>query len=290
MKAQRKRLQALLFSAIAIVAIVVLAAGLSGVRLQPGQPFPLSGFAQEGGGAGPQFGAQILFFLLRVFFLVIWVLTPLAIIYIIISPKARKRVLRELVAMLPFLMLLYLLMRAGPGLLSRGEQLEPASQALPTPVPASPAFEPVTAAPGWLVSALSLGLALLIVAPLVVAIWLLWRRRHRRTGRLERLAQEAEEAIAAIQAGADLRDAVIRCYVEMARVVREQRGIRRRSTMTAREFQVYLEEAGLPGEDVRRLTRLFENVRYGSKPTGPDEERQAVTALAAIVSACQGVA
>jgi hypothetical protein len=289
MTVQRKRLQALIFSGIAIVAIVVLAAGLSGVRLQPGQPFSFAGFTQEERGwSGLQFGGQILLFLLRVFFLVVWLLMPLAIIYLIISPKARRRVLREFLMMLPLFILLYLLLRAGPTLLNREGQ--PAgSQALPAPAAAPPAFEPITTPPGWLVFVMSLGLALFIVAPLVVAIYFLWRRGRRRASGLERLAQEAEEAIAAIHAGANLRDAVIRCYVEMARIVREQRGIRRDSAETVGEFAAYLEEAGLPGEDVQRLTRLFENVRYGAKPTGEDEERQAVTALAAIASACRGV-
>jgi len=75
----------------------------------------------------------------------------------------------------------------------------------------------------------------------------------------------------------------------MARIVREQRGISRDSAKTTTEFAADLEGAGLPGEDVRRLTRLFESVRYGAKLTGEDEEREAVAALTAIARACRGV-
>ena len=148
---------------------------------------------------------------------------------------------------------------------------------------------PTTSPPEWFIFAASLAVAILIIAPLVGAAWFLWQRRRRREVGLERLAQEAQAALTAIQSGADLRNAVIRCYVEMARIVREQRGISRDSARTTTEFAADLEGAGLPGEDVRRLTRLFESVRYGAKPTGEDEEREAVAALTAIARACRGV-
>ncbi len=290
MTAQRKRLQVLIFSGIAIAAVVVLAAGLSGVRLQPGQPFPFSWPIQKGaGGSGFLFGGEIFVFILRVFLLVIWLLLPFAIIYLIVSPKARKRLLRDLITLLPLFILLHLLLREGAGLVNPEEAQPVEPPSLSVEMTELPAFEPEkTPPPEWLFFAVSLGLALLIAVPLVLMLWVLWRRGRRRTSGLERLAQEAQEALDAIQAGADLRDAVIRCYVEMARVVREQRGIRRDSAETVREFADYLEEAGLPGEDVRRLTALFESVRYGAKPTGESEERQAVTALTAIARACQG--
>jgi hypothetical protein len=71
----------------------------------------------------------------------------------------------------------------------------------------------------------------------------------------------------------------------MVRILNEQRGIQRRKHMTPREFEIRLEEAGFPGEPVRQLTRLFEQVRYGAKALGAQEERQAVACLTAIVEA-----
>jgi hypothetical protein len=101
------------------------------------------------------------------------------------------------------------------------------------------------------------------------------------------LAGPAEEAIAAIRVGADLKDTVMRCYFEMGRVLREQRGISRDQAMTPREFEQYLAQEGLPRKPVGQLTRLFEMVRYGAKAVGKREELQAIDCLTAIVNACR---
>jgi hypothetical protein len=79
----------------------------------------------------------------------------------------------------------------------------------------------------------------------------------------------------------------MRCYHEMSRVLAEERGLVRGIAMTPREFEVILAEKGLPQQHVRTLTQLFEAVRYGAKPPGESEERQAVDCLEAIVDACE---
>ena len=136
----------------------------------------------------------------------------------------------------------------------------------------------------------SLGVALLLTVLVVGIAWSVWRRNRRSQHPLERLAQEAQSALDALWAGGDLRNVVIRCYLEMSRVVSEQRGIQRGPAMTPREFEHYLEEKGLPGEPVRQLTRLFEEVRYGT--TLPDEnaKHQAVASLTAIAEVCRSAA
>ncbi len=288
---QHKRLLALVFSGIAIIVTVILAAGLSGIRLQPGRPFPLAAFIQPGGGAAElPFLGQVFIVLLRMLLLAVWILLPLAIIYLIISPSARRRALREFLALLPLFVLLYLLLRASYNTVRREEQQlmqMPDTAPQVSPLLSEPAL--LTSPPEWFVFAASLAVALLIIAPLVGIAWFLWQRRRRRQAGLERLAEEAQAALAAIQSGADLRNAIVRCYVEMARIVREQRGIRRESARTATEFAEDLERAGLPGEDVQRLTKLFESVRYGAKLTGEAEEREAIAALASIAQACRSV-
>ena len=55
--------------------------------------------------------------------------------------------------------------------------------------------------------------------------------------------------------------------------------------MTPREFEQYLAKSGLRTEDIQRLTRLFESVRYGDKSPGKREEKEAVDCLNAIVRA-----
>jgi hypothetical protein len=70
-------------------------------------------------------------------------------------------------------------------------------------------------------------------------------------------------------------------------VLSEQRNIQRPSHMTPREFETALAGQGLPRDPVQQLTRLFEDVRYGTRQPGEREERLALDSLAAIVSASQ---
>jgi hypothetical protein len=75
----------------------------------------------------------------------------------------------------------------------------------------------------------------------------------------------------------------------MSHVLSESRGINRSEVMTPREFENYLAAMGLPQEPISGLTRLFEEVRYGTKESGPLEEERALASLTAIVEACERV-
>ena len=137
-----------------------------------------------------------------------------------------------------------------------------------------------------MITATTVTLALLGAAALVAAARFVWQRTRRPPSPLQQLGRDAQEALASLRAGGDLKDVVMRCYLEMVRTLNRERGIERAKDVTPREFAAQLEEAGLPGEHVRQLTFLFESVRYGSNAPGESEERQAVTCLEAIVAAC----
>jgi len=167
MTAPHKKLQVLIFSGIAIIVTVILAAGLSGIRLQPGKPFPLAAFFQPGGGAVqlPLLG-RLFVVLLRVLLFAVWILLPLAVIYFIVSPSARKRVLREFLALLPLFILLYLLLRASYNAVQGEEQQLQMPEVAPqiSPLMSGPVL-PGTALPEWFIFAASLAVAILIIAP-----------------------------------------------------------------------------------------------------------------------------
>jgi hypothetical protein len=211
-------------------------------------------------------------------------LLPFAIIYVIISPEARKRVLRGLGLLLWFIAL-FLVMRARPEIF---EELQMELGGAPVPSDADlDLLEFVADYPPWVVPLATVGLAVLAAAALVGVAWVIWRRSHPPAGPLERLAREAQDAIDALQAGADVKDTVMRCYFEMGRVLSEQRGVRRAETMTPREFEDRLRGVGLPEAHIEQLTRLFEGVRYGARVPDKEEERQAVDCLTAVVEACR---
>jgi hypothetical protein len=48
-----------------------------------------------------------------------------------------------------------------------------------------------------------------------------------------------------------------------------------------------LHEIGLPKNQVDRLIRLFEDVRYGDKKLGVEDDLEAIACLEAIVDACE---
>jgi len=281
-----RRFWALLFVAVAVVAIILLAAGLSEIEFQPGQPlsFPKATEALLLGGSGGSERNQILDLLMRALYVCVLLLVPVAIVYFIISPRARRRVLRSLLFLL-WILAVYLLMRARPEFF-QGLQLQPLGSPPPGEVAARP-VDFVANPPQWVVLVTAISLALLIAAGLVGAVWFFWRRKRRPESPLAQLAEEAQQALDALQAGADVEDTVMRCYFEMGRVLREQWGIRREEAMTPREFESYLAKVGLPDEHIGQLTHLFEAVRYGAKVPGEREERQAVDCLTAIIKACR---
>jgi hypothetical protein len=270
---------------LAVVALVILAAGLSDLTLLPGRP--LHRFAQsrgEPGGTVALPGSELLGFLLNAVYVLGILLLPVAIIYVIISPEARKRVVRSL-GLLLWLVALFVLMRARPEIFKE-LQLQPLDVSVPGDQGAATA-EFLANFPPWLVVSTALALAATVVAGLAGVGWTLWRRSHPVVTPLDQLGQEAQQALDALQAGADVQDTVIRCYMEMSRVLDERRGLRRAEAATPREFEEELKQAGLPNAQVERLTRLFEAVRYGAKVAGERQQRQAIDCLAGIVEACQ---
>jgi hypothetical protein len=263
---------------VALAAIIPLSAGLTGLELLPGRFYlfgtssPVAGNAPAGDGLLAAWQAVNIFVL---------ALTPLAVIVLIVfivSPQSRKRVIRiVLYAALAYL-LIYLWTRNGQRIELDAAELAASEAAQASPQPA-PEFDGQP--PEWLVLAASLTL----VALAGTAGWLLWRRAHPPAGPLERVAEQAQQAIDALRSGGDVTDVVTRCYVDMSYALFVQRGVRRGATTTPREFEQRLENLGLPAEPVRRLTRLFEGVRYGSKTPGEREQNEALSCLTAILHA-----
>jgi hypothetical protein len=291
------------FSIIAVVAMLLLAAGLSDLGPLARASLSLESLWQwlwqqmwqamwQVGTPEIAFlpGGYAVLFVLRAFFLLCLLLFPFVIIYFIINPELQKRVLRDVSRLLLFSLAFYLIVRHLTEVTDEGGPM--LSPLLPGagPFPAQPIFEPGTSTPPWLVFATTLCLAVPIAVMVMGVIWLIWRRRRRPESSLVQIARGAQGALDSLGAGGDLRNTVIRCYLEMSRALREERGIQRGRAMTPREFEKHLIAAGLPAEPVEQLTRLFEEVRYGSKTPGEQEERRAVECLTAIVEACRSSA
>lgn len=288
----RRKLWVLLLLAGALVALVVLSAGIAGLDMPTGTPFSL---ATNGGKARFEAPVELsdgqfstLVRLIRVGMIVMIALLPFSVIYLLLSPEARRRLLPNLVLFAVLLVLARIISRdlAGSRELDLagglGGMAAEDMAALPPPSQFNGEVPP------WLTAFTSLILAAFVVLLVGLLAWTFYRRRTTppATALLDQIAEEAEDALATLHAGGDLRSAIIRAYREMNRVVLDARGVARRQDMTAREFEQQLALVGLPDQPVRDLTRLFEEVRYGAKDLGPWEERRAITCLTAIVEAC----
>ncbi len=71
----------------------------------------------------------------------------------------------------------------------------------------------------------------------------------------------------------------------MSQIIYSERGIQRELAMTASEFEQALEEKGFPREPIQYLTRIFEEVRYGTKQPAKQEEDKAIWYLSVIADA-----
>jgi hypothetical protein len=105
----------------------------------------------------------------------------------------------------------------------------------------------------------------------------------KRTTTLSRIGLEAEKAWQALQTGRTVKDVIIRCYRQMSLVLEKEQGIERQDSMTTREFEKFLEAAGLPRDPIHQLTQLFEAVRYGDGQPNPMDKQTAIRSLEAII-------
>ncbi len=289
---QRRRIL-LIVSTTAVLLLVFLAAGLSDLRFAPARPLDFGGgqvrSIQDVLGdiarrfSAIPFGQQLL--LLGAFV----ALAALSLAFM--SPGLRKRLLRMLFRMtFVAVALLYFFDNFSV------DERAALSENLAAPIQAPAAgggtvlppqvFRPPQV-PAALTYAVTLTLALIFVAS---AWWLgrLWMRSRQAAGRpLQEFARIARTSLDDLSSGAQWENVIVRCYLQMEAVARERRGLRRQEAMTPREFGRYLETAGLPADPVRRLTRLFERVRYGAHAAGQNEVDEAVSCLNDI-AACFG--
>jgi hypothetical protein len=268
-------------------ALIVLAAGLPSVILEAGKPFPYDLFAPPVPARAAATGEPVGMGWLGV---VLLTLGLFVVVMTVFSRDFRRWLVRNLPVYLLIMLTVYLLIanlrpptfgpRSAPAqtIGSSGQDLESTDIVVPP--------ELVTNPPVWLVTLISLALA----SGLTAVAWWMLRRLPRKSAFDDlgsAIAAEAQAALRDLEAGVDVHDAVTRCYVEMVRVLRAERGIVRAPDMTAREFEQRLARIGLAETHIRRLTRLFELVRYSPRTPGLREAREAEECLRAIVEAYQ---
>ena len=293
MKTITPRARALIFAGLALLALMALAATLNALELDPGSPLPLWELGPRiTGPAMPESLEELALAALRIMMILFWVMLPIFLLLMIFSKQFRKQFLRDMAIITPILILVYLIFRPR----GQGEPLETLEEGggfnlgdlegsfgdpdVPVPVYTPP--DP------WVTDLITLVIAVLVVLIVAGLGWTLYNRtRAQKVEPLRRIQNEAQAALDEIEAGGDLRDVIMRAYLQMIQALKKLRNIHRDQHMTPHEFESYLAARGLPREPVHQLTQLFEQVRYGGITPGRADERAAVASLSAIVAACE---
>ena len=281
----------LLLAVIGLASIAILASGLREVSFRPGRimaeeeaqtaSLPVARLVENL--SGIPLWKQIMAW--GIVFLIVLIVST------ILSPELRKRVLSTFLRFTVILAGLYYLARnysylfrglfglGTPTSAPRGpDQLD----GLLPPVFEAPHVSPVVA---FLVSAA----IVVALAGLFWALSLWWKRRQAFLALQQprdEIAGIARESLERLSTGSAWDDVIMESYLRMSDVVANRRGLRRHHAVTTSEFAAHLEKAGIPGEAVQNLTRLFERVRYGSRHSSQDESAQAVSCLTTILNYC----
>jgi hypothetical protein len=288
-------MQAFIFAGLALLALIVLSASLSSLKMSDGQPFSMAQLAPDVNDSNISTeGTSWIIAVFRLMMILFWVALPIYIVLLLISKEERKRFLRTLLFWTPIIILLLYLLNRKPNPNST-QDLSQSLMGNPNPGPQAtiappPEFVPP---PQWVTTFATIAISLTIALIALGVFYVLWRQaRNRRQLKepLKVVEKEARAALDLIASGGDLREAVIRCYLQMIEALQVYRGINRDLDITPHEFEMILSKRGMPSDSVHQLTLLFEEVRYGTLKPGRKDEQVAISSLSAIISACQKVA
>jgi hypothetical protein len=281
---QQKKYLATGFLVLTILIVIFLASGLSGVEFQPG--LLVEENQQETILDAPQSHDHTipLWYYLMIFS--IWVILLASVFFFIRYPKFRKKLLQNLLYTCIYFFIIFTIARQVRE--TSPEIAETEQELLDTTLTQTQANAAnLFASAAQVDPKVKLLLDIFILIVIALAIWYLYRRFfYKPPSTTDQLKAEIESALSELQSGVDLQNVIIRCYADMSQILNEQRGVQRQQDMTPREFERQLQEIGLPHAAIQRLTRLFEEVRYGNAKLGQEAEQEAIDCLSAIAEAC----
>lgn len=218
------------------------------------------------------------------FFLII---LAFLVVALVLFPFYWKRVLRAALSVIAFFLIIELLAKTSfRGLFSQlgSDSDEPADPNLLANMVDQIRIEPSDSVV-FLISSF-------MVFGVMAGAYAMWRTQLRlkpeeETLPVKKLEHQAQAALDQIYSGKNVKNTIVRCYEEMSDILAQSQNITRNHVMTPREFEQALLKYDLPQEPIQALTRLFEQVRYGQKETGLEEEEQCTECLSAVIQACR---
>lgn len=265
---------------VSLLAVTVLASGLSSVEIQNSRQFSVESAQSVADFVNlsiPASAASAFIFLAGFLRLMLLILLPFSIYYFIKSSKARKRILIQVLYLVGFT---YLILALSKSLGQSPLEVTPEPLAsIPGPTASPDLVAGVSNVPGWVYAVASVAIAMLLAAVAVLA----YRTLRASEGSNHDTAAEARWALDALDRGVGLENVIFRAYQQLCTTSSDRLGVRRHPDMTPTEYERVLAKTGIPSSPLASLTRLFEKARYGSVALGDDDEQEAVAALRLIL-------
>lgn len=281
----------LILVTISLVALIVLSAGLQNLQLKAGQSFRLKDLQSNHNPVNDMVHQFVSVPTWKQGAFYILALLLILLVATLLSPEYRKRFIRFI---LSFLLSVYVFTYLIENKLITLPEIELGAKAFQEAgdkstdtLPPPSLFSPPELS-NWVYFMISLGIILLFLV-IVWGIMRWWKKINQLyapTNTLTDIALIARSSLDNLSTGADWADAITNCYVRMSEAIDRTRGITRQEAMTPGEFAIRLERAGLPADSVRKLTNLFESVRYGSHKPAGNEINEAVACLNSILHYC----
>ncbi|MCP4140770.1 MAG: DUF4129 domain-containing protein [Chloroflexi bacterium] len=288
----QRRKVVLLFSVLAVLMLVWLAAGLSDLKLSTGYSLRLWG--NESNTNSVQTGFD--FIKEDIAKIPLWQQIVLSLVFLILfgvftallPADIRKRLFRSMfsVVLIAFAMLYYFdnyKFLASPTPLDLTTEMSVDDNAPEEFSTTSPVYEEKPVSPALVY--ISSAIVLLVLAFIARKPFMRWLSQRNRSP-LNNFGNIARASLDDLSEGQEWEDVIVNAYMQMSEIARDRRGVLRQQAMTPSEFISRLELAGLPPDPIRRLTRLFEKVRYSGQKAAENEIDEARGCLKAIAAAC----
>jgi len=276
---EQTRKKSLVYLSLVIIGMLLLAASLPTLHFQPGLPIPGAESAETpGAGSVGSTHSSVDFRWVVQLSLALAFAVLMIILIISLVKKIKLKMVISVAAGMLIVLCLFLLMDQIQ--FSPPQYSSVSVQGIATQPSVTYEIAPIGQPPAELFQVVMI---ILIIGAAALIFWLLFQVIRRRK-REDLVASEANAALKAIESGDDLRNVIIRSYMQMLSIAKEDQGIERSDSATPREFEQVVSARGIPQAPLHQLTGLFEKVRYGSKPTDAQDERSAVECLSSIRS------
>lgn len=289
------------FLAFAAAGVVLLLLAISASQLELGEGYAITlpeAVAADASVQAVLTSGDVWMILLRGLMALCLIALPIYVVRSFFSKKGRQQLLADVI----LIGLVFLLMRCANDqqqeemmLVEEGMEIQQQVQPFDMEFEAiagEPLPEIPQEAPDWVNTVVIILVSTLVVA-IVVTIYIFIQRKRAEANKdsaLDRVADQAQDALRKIRGGGDFNSAILNCYYEMNRIVQEELKISRQRTMTARDFEAYLINKGLPEAPLQQLTALFERARYSNQAPDGQQEQTAIEALTSLVETVHAMA